>query len=270
MSDNFFVILCLIGLIAIGIYIPLTLAAERKLEGLRELRERARADFETARGTIHLRLLTTIQNTLQQQIQDAESRLSEQQKALVALDRQQHEELYRTITRQLVLDELHTLPGIGPRLANSILEQVFKGELSDLGKAYLVEGIGPQKQSTIDRWRMEQAKRLPTLLEGGFSGKNSILRRYNQEKSHLNDEIRKVEKVLHDWRTNLSRVNEEVAKLSKVTLQDFEQALAAPDTVSDAINSYQLGTFPPWEPMPDWFVQALEFTDSRDTLSSTN
>jgi hypothetical protein len=146
---------------------------------------------------------------------------------------------------------------------------VFNDNLSDLSRAQLVDGIGPQKQSAIDLWRRNLVNRLPALLAGDFPGKNDILRRYAQEISHLEADITKNEAVLDESRAILAHVNKEIGWLSTVRSRDFERTMTIQHANSDTLNHYLLGSFPPWEPMPDWFALALEIIGSSDmTLTS--
>ena len=229
-----------------------------KVRLTKDMRRQAQADYDTARGTAHLRLLQTAQKTLQTQVYQNERHINEHNTTLKDALARRDTELRRALVHHLVEDEFHTIPGIGPRLASAVKSQVFRGELSDLRNASLVDGIGPQKQAAINDWLMKAERRLPGLLAADSPAKQEITRRYQAQKERLTSEIAAAEARNRQLADILKPVDKEIGRLSAVSVRDFESMLADPTTGADKVNRYLLGSFAPWEPMPDWFARALE------------
>lgn len=234
-----------------------------KVRLTKEMRKQAKVDYNTARGTIHLQLLRTAQTTLKSRVEEIERQLLSHKLALASSDQRRDDELLQTLVRHLVETELATLPGIGPRLASAVKKQVFRGNLSDLRNASLVDGIGPRKQITINDWLTNAERRLPGLLAAGFPRKQEINGRYEAERKRLTREIAADEASLRQQADILVLVNEEIARLSVVSVREFELVLADPATGADKVNRHLLGSFAPWEPMPEWFAQALEVSGQQ-------
>ncbi|WP_343400668.1 hypothetical protein [Promineifilum sp.] len=229
---------------------------KRKLD--KKLRQQAKADYDTARGTAHLRLLQPAQETLQQRLSLTEKTLTARKQALANVANQWDTELRRVVVDQLVEAELLGVSGIGSRLATAIIQQVYHGNLNDLRFAQQVEGIGPQKQTAINTWLSNVEQRLPALLAASTPAQKEINARYEAERERLTREIALTEVARHEQSELLAQVNNEIAGLSAVSTRDFEFLLANPNADAEKVNGYLLGAFAPWEAMPDWFNQALE------------
>jgi hypothetical protein len=226
---------------------------------IKDRRKQAQIDYDMARGTVHLQLLRPAQVELARQLDQTEAVLRNLKQTLANSDQRHDTELRQALVRHLVETELHTLPGIGPRLAGVIKEQAFHGELNDLRDASRVEGIGPQKQAAIDNWLATTQSRLPSLLAADFPHKQGITSRFQAERDQLARDIVTAEATRRQQAGLLDLVNKEITRLSSVSVRDFESMLTTPTAAgTQKVNRYLLGAFPPWEPMPDWFAQALE------------
>lgn len=98
---------------------------------------------------------------------------------------------------------------------------------------------------------------MPELLVADFPRKKEITQRYQAERERLNGEIATAEASHKQQAGLLVHVNDEIGRLSAVSARDFEAAMADQTAYTDKVNLYLLGSFAPWELMPDWFAQAL-------------
>lgn len=224
----------------------------------KEFRERARRDYEDARGTLHRRMLLDAEPYLQTEARAAQKRKIALKDETHRLESEREAELHRAVVRPIVERELATLPGIGPRRAEAIIEQVFTGHLDSLRLAFRVEGIGLQKQAAINAWIEDQARRLPELINGAFPEKAGIVAYYGQALREKKAELDRAQALESSRREALQKVYEELGWLMDVRLYDFEMAYAEGIVSGEKVARYLLGVFPPWEPMPDWFGRALE------------
>lgn len=233
--------------------------ARPKIKIPKALREQARADYEAARGTTHRRLLVDAEPRLQREARAAQKRVEALLKERAALEVARDAELERALIEPIVEAELPGLPGIGPRLAGAILAKSFTGRLSDLRQAASrVDGIGPQKQATIDAWVDQQQDRLSLLLNQPFPGKSEIEAHYQPRLNDLSRTLTQAQEAAQNRVAVLQRVYQALAWLIPVGLTDFEWVMAGDGKRQPQVTRFLLGIFPPCEPPPDWFVAALE------------
>lgn len=224
----------------------------------KEYRERARIDYENARGTIHRRLLLDAEPHLQRKARDAHKRVVALEDEVRGLESARDAEMRRAVTRPLVARELATLPGIGRRMAEAIQKQVFNGDLESLRWSFQVDGIGPQKQATINAWIDQRTMLLPGLLNGAYPEKAWIAARYDQEIPARHTDLSKAKAHENECRSVLEQVYNALDWLMTVTQRDFEMAYADTSGAQGPIARYLLGVFSPWDTMPDWFARALD------------
>lgn len=232
-------------------------AKQAKVKIDKALRGQAHADYQAARGTAHRQLLLDAEQRLQIQFQKGLKFVTMLKNELAGLEAAHQMALRQAFVEPLVKRELPALPGIGPRLAEAIMTQVFKGNLEDLRHASFIDGIGPQKQATLNAWVAKQLGALPGLLNENFPGKEEInvsyARRLDAQRASLN----KAEAHTLDLRNMLERVYRELKWLIAISPFDFEAAFAEGGSRHSNLERYILGCFPPWEPMPDWFAAAI-------------
>lgn len=170
-------------------------------------------------------------------------------------------ELTEALVRHLVQTRLSQIPGIGPTLRAKIIRHVFRGRLSDLHSARRLEGIGSQRQYQISRWAHRMEAQLPRLLQEDFPGKSQILNAHREEL----DERRHQGATTQQWVTKLQELQKQIdaalADLTAVTWHDFLQALVEPGDPPEKIRRHMSGVFAAWEPMPDWFREALSLKE---------
>lgn len=229
-----------------------------KLSPNRKIHERARLDCENARGTIHRQLLLNAEPNLQAVTRKAHKQVIALEGMIGQLESERDTELRKAVVRPIVDKELATLPGIGPRLATAIQSQIFTGTLESLRQASQIEGIGPQKQATINNWIDDLLLRLPDLLNGPFLYKAEITARYTHEIREKKAELNKARAYENDLRKTLQQLYDELDWLMGVTSHNFEMALSGNNEQHECLSRYLLGVFPSWEQMPKWFARALE------------
>ena len=203
-----------------------------------------------------MRLLKQVNERLDAQIGEAETRLGQLRKEIAEIQSRRASDLQKALIDYLVTTELPALPGIGQNLASAIRSQLYRGNLENLLGASRVAGIGTKKEATINKWVYEQKRLLPNRLTGDFPGKADIITRTNQQIESRQASTPALEQTIAMCRQLNEPVERELAWLSKVSVSDFRKALKGSDSQTDRLNRYNLGVFAPWEPPPDWFVAA--------------
>jgi len=103
----------------------------------------------------------------------------------------------------------------------------------------------------------EYEARTPDLLEASFPGKAGINKDFRGRIAANQKTMDQIEarQVVLDRRVD--RLLEELKKLEEISERDFVAALVDPEQASDKLDEYIRGVFAEWEPMPDWFRDAM-------------
>ena len=225
------------------------------------LRHQAKEDYRRARGTAQQQMLEESSILLQAQLKRAIETHREAEHAYKQAVLERDRELTEALVRYLVQTQLSQIPGIGPTLRAKIVRHVFRGRLSDLHSARRLEGIGSQRQYQISSWAHRVEAQLPRLLKEDFPGKSQILNVHREEL----DERRHQVVTIKQWVTKLQELQKQMdaalAGLTAVTWHDFHRALLESDDPPENIRRHMSGVFAAWEPMPDWFREALSLKE---------
>lgn len=242
--------LALLGIlfaIALNIYDP-------KKRRRRLLRQQARIEYASARGTAHLAILMQAHDRLSLQLKAAKKAFDEGQAALNKLQQAQQTELYRLIDTQIVQAHIMEIPGIGQRLAGQMISRVFQSRLSDLRRSQqYIQGIGESRQVQINTWILYWENQRPKLLEQGFVGKDAVIASYAEKIRSAATKAQKLQRQKEQVQANYEKAGELIQELKKVSATDFQRAIFGAHQNDPAIRGYLNGVFPEWEPMPAWF-----------------
>lgn len=163
--------------------------------------------------------------------------------------------------RHLVEYRLQEIYGIGPQRKAAILQQVFRGKLSDLQHvSKVVPGITPKIQDEINRWVALYQKALPDLINQDFPGKASVDARYCPEIESLERLKHTLESENRPLQEKLKRIDEELVWLNQITPDTFLKSLRRPEQVNPELERYLYGVFAEWEPVPEWFREIVSFS----------
>lgn len=225
----------------------------------RALGRRARIDFESARGAVHLELMCEARNRLEADERREQSALASAKRLKAGWAAGRDDQLRAALEDHVLDTKLRTIPGVGQWLETSL--QVYaksKGGLNALRHAEgHVPGIGPTRQMEIIFWLDALNGRMPDLLAGDFPGKAVIIAQAATELAELDVEIQKRTSNLAGIRAQLDKLKEEIEPLGQVTLAAFRQALEDPQAATEAVERYMRGAFAEWEPVPDWFKEVV-------------
>lgn len=219
----------------------------------RQLKKLATRDYKQARGTAHRLLLEQAASALNAQIVDYQRQIDGAKRQMKFDIAQRDTELTQALVRWLVENHLQEAPGIGESLKRDIIHTVFNGNLADLRRAYLVPGIGQQKQQYINQWIRHYEAQIPIRLQQHFPGKQEIERKYQKAIEEQVQLIRAAERAQDEPRARLVPIDRELRWLKEIRAKDFVRAYLEPDREWEQLDRYQIGVFAEWEQMPDWF-----------------
>jgi biopolymer transport protein ExbB/TolQ len=240
------VLLCVLVLLVNVLVFPSILARSR-------LVSRTRRDYEQARGTQHLRQIRDSLEILNKKLKSLEQEKQKLNSSLRRVEPERRDRLSRALCRRIVETQLTEVDGIGPTLRDRIISYCFDGTLDSLLDAYLVHGVGQQKQWAIQRWVAQRKRELPARMSQDFPGKKRINAEYNRLRQNLEKKLREAEEKLEAMRQLQTAATAEEERLSRVTAAHFLQAHQQDTEASEAVDQYLQGTFAEWASMPDWF-----------------
>lgn len=218
----------------------------------RLLKKQAEQDFQNARGYEHLAQMKKARKELETHTKTANSNLKQLQNELAQIDMAQEQEL-RAILTKWIIDQITEVAGIGPQLANRIISQVFVNDLSDLRRAHMVDGIGDERQWSINQWVREKEHQIPAMLAGDFPGKQQIIEKNQTHRQNLNQQIESQQAVAHEIEKKIEILRPYIEKLEKVSADTFWDAFQNPTSSSGEIDQFIKGIYAEWEEPPDWY-----------------
>jgi len=220
---------------------------------------RANRDYTVARGTAHLKQIDHALRNLRSRIEHLREQLSELQTQISHLRFEIKDNLKRALLSKLVSERLKEVPGIGPALAQEILDRCYDGTLESLSRAYLyVRGIGEKRQLAINEWVQLVKSQLPTLLNQDFPKKAEIIEYYQARITRLERTKKSLEEKLSELYAFQRQVTEKVQWLRTVSPAHFARTYQGDEEARDLVLRYLLGVFPPWGEAPEWFKRLLE------------
>jgi len=219
------------------------------------LRAKAREDYAQARGTFHLEQLRGMLEEVEEELSTIDTRIKELERERARRSTERDNKLFRTAVEWVVTNRLPEIPGVGDRLARSIVVCCFDGTLESLRTAHRIDGVGYARQAAIDNWIFAQRTRIPQLVKNGFPGKAEIIDRYEPEQQRLTDELKGLSSKRRDVVSRRDRIRKEIERLSRVTAEDFYSAHLGDRAAQRAAEEYLLGLFAEWEQPPQWFRQ---------------
>jgi hypothetical protein len=145
------------------------------------------------------------------------------------------------------------------RARERVNKQVFNGSLDSLRNSWRVHGIGQNRASEINYWVIQKKRELPRIINGDFSGKTSIVKRFDTKIYDYELKIRSKTRDRDNLLVVKKPVQESYAYLSKTTKSTFVKSYNGDKESSEQIMDYHLGAFLDWYPIPDWFKKAEKY-----------
>lgn len=225
----------------------------QKNRKLRLLKKIAADEFKNARGTAHLNMLYQLANKLEGKLRSMKFDINTTSNNLLEIETLRITEMRKVLEKSIVHNYLGSIPGIGQSFIAQLESNVFKSNLSDLRRSYmLVRGIGNARQTEINKWITTWENKIPQLLIGDFPGKHDIAHKYESKIKSLNENISDLKNKIEIIEKRFSKVQELRKQLASVTVNDFIKAIVS-DENDIKIQNYMNGLFPEWEPVPKWF-----------------
>lgn len=234
-----------------------------------QLRELVKQEYEQARGTSHKRLLHAAKISFERKIQLLSQDINSARQQKEAINQNYRQSLEKTLVKIIVHEHLEDVPGIGAQRKVQILQHVFKGSLSDLSRAYLLQGVGQQTQQALNAWVASYQRDLPQLLKGNFEGRAEIDQWYQPQIEKAEQQLTNLLQQQKTLGEKVDRIAEELKWLDAITQKDFYNALKNPEHSTANLNKYVRGVFGEWEPMPDWFREAIDNVEPAQSSEST-
>jgi len=166
--------------------------------------------------------------------------------------------------RRYVEAQFKNIPGIGPKIRDKILREVFHGRLEDLRNAHRVRGVGESRQQAINVWL---AKATVAARAGTYSDEATNARiqaEYADRVGPIEDEVAELKRRCTELDAYGQQILAGYKRLSAVSDRHFVRALMAPGMPAIQVPDFYLtGLFAEWEPEPDWFRQAVDLAEGR-------
>jgi hypothetical protein len=222
----------------------------------RKLHAWAEQEYRNSRGTSHLGMLRNSHKVLTEKRNKYQLESSNLNLELIDNNKTEQIECENAIVHDLVMHHLN-IPGIGPSLAQQIQRSVFRGKLEDLRIHKLLMELGQNRQKAITSWVNLQSTRIPELQDSGFPGKLEIQEKYRRKNQLLKDNISSIESEIVRLNILIDIIEKEIKRLDRISIHDFRDAIIDKSIDQSALEHYVTGVFAEWEPMPDWFRDAL-------------
>lgn len=222
-----------------------------------QLLRRAGSDYHECRGTEHARLLRqgidrheAAVHLLRHEIPQVDAR-EEADRRLEA------DEIWAALLRHTVAERLIEIPGIGPKLRDTLLAECFDGTLESLERVGDLAGVGEEKAASIHRWVHEQRKTLPRQTDAPFPERAAIESRHHIIREEIEAERQALLEQLALLEPRLAEAQRELERLSSITVFDFVHAMQGNTAAAERVSTYAMGVYPEWDPAPAWFEGIL-------------
>lgn len=221
------------------------------------MRKQAKAEYVSARGFHHLKLLKSAVKQRSIQIAQLQNEKANWEKKLKSTQVEFQNDLSQALVKYIAKNKLSEVPGIGSVLSDRIYYQVYQGKLSDFRNASNVNGVGQEKQWAIDRWVTKYENALPSLIQKDFPGKRKIEEEYHARIQGIDGQISSNKIVLNNLLVLRDKANKELAWLEKVKPSDFVPGEQTKSSAIERISQFSAGVFPEWEDLPVWFSEFI-------------
>jgi hypothetical protein len=259
--DTFILFLfCLIPLALAGMIFVYFADPNHRKQSL--IRNHARQEYGNARGSMHLKMLIPARNNLKKRSNRIDQMITSKKNEMNAIIKKR-DDVLRLALEKYLFERLFYVAGIGESLKFDIAHRVFQGRLTDLNKAqYLVHGIGESRQYSINAWVKRMLDTIEERMKEDFPGKKEIVTQYRELHQTHKDQLAELENEKSKLMQLLARANQEIERLGKIKVRDFEEALKLPGARSKQIDEFLIGSFAEWEVVPQWFQEIVEVGNS--------
>ncbi len=228
----------------------------KKKQALKRL---AHIEYENARGTAQLKILLVAEKSLKIKLDRTNREIQTAKDSIDQIEKKRSIKLKEAIEREIVINHLTEVHGIGNVLANAIIRKVFRGHIADLRRSsMIVTGIGENKQKSINYWIVQYEKKIPIMLGSDFPGKKEIIANIQQEIIEIKNNIEVLISLRERLNPMIMKSQNVISQLKKVSEEDFILSFLSSSINNENLDSYQRGVFAVWEPVPDWFTDILK------------
>lgn len=226
---------------------------------VRALKKLAAQEYLAARGTSHLKILRAADAELRTKYNELDIKKQQAKIELDKLKEKLNKDLQLELENFIVRNYLTQVPGIGKQLSQKIIRQVFRGHLDDLRKAStIVQGIGENKQQMINRWISKYQRMNPKSFVPPHPEREKIVIEGEKEISKQRKKIEDLKQQKAIIAEKINVLTGAIKELSETKEVDFLQARLSAENATKKVEKYQNGVFSEWEPIPEWFKEAIE------------
>ena len=222
-----------------------------------QLLRRAGVDYHECRGTEHVRLLRQGVDRHEAAIHLLRHELPQIDARLEADRRLEADEIWASLLRHTVSERLIEIPGVGPKLRDTLLTECFDGTLESLERVEDLAGVGEEKAAAIHQWIKTLRAKLPEQIHEPFPQRVEIEARHLAIREAIGAERSALLERLAVLEPRLEQAQRELERLSRITVFDFVHAMQGNTAAAQRVSTYAMGVFPEWDPAPDWFEGIL-------------
>ncbi|MHA1449150.1 MAG: leucine-rich repeat domain-containing protein [Candidatus Hodarchaeales archaeon] len=225
---------------------------------------KARSEYKKSRGYIHKQILLECRKNIIKRKKKEILKKKNLYYQIDVLQRDKEVELIRTLTEELIESEVENAYSIGPVIQERIARCNRFKSLDDLHKARrYIYGVGAAKQYYISLWVESTKRQFPELLKKDFSGKRTLIRKYENKVTVIKKEIRRIDKEINRLKSLIDMIDTNNNSIGEIKPKHFRQLYKGNNELKLPIMRYQKGLFPELRPLPDWFDEILiEFASS--------
>lgn len=222
-----------------------------------QLLRRAGSDYHECRGTEHVRLLRQGIDRHEAAVHLLRHELPQIDARIEADRRLEADEVWSALLRHTVSERLLEVPGIGPKLRDTLLAECFDGTLGSLERVEDLAGVGEEKATSIQHWVHGLRATLPHQTHAPFPGREEIETRHHAIREEIEAERQALLTRLAELEPRLKKAQGELDRLSGVTVFDFVHAMQGHTAAAERVSLYAMGVYPEWDPAPAWFEGIL-------------
>ena len=232
-----------------GLYWISQPARRRKLA----LQRRALDDYKSARGTDQKILLGKALGPAKASLRELNQKIDSLEDEASSAKQQCVEDYLAHLEAKIVEEEFGKLPGVGPKLRQNILGEVFHGRLNDLRNASRVRGVGASRQQVINDWIAQCRARISGGSYTDAEAKARFKHMYREQVAALGAQRAQLEAQHKALSGAIQQAEHAFRRFEAVRLDHFQKALTTSKPAALVPDWYFQGVYAAWEPVPDWF-----------------
>lgn len=227
---------------------------------LHTIKNIATNDYYSSRGYYHLNLINKNLPILEEKIRVIEKNLNKKLSILKSYEYQMEKDIKYNAYYYLIKRDLPKYPGLNRKIVESILKNVFDGDIKSLYRCdSLLKGIGAKKQEQINLFISYALSINP--MEINFPNRELISSKYKNLIENLNFEIKNLSLKISELKEIRENAIKNKILLENVKIEDFLNILENKNFDYNKINNFINGVFSEREEMPTWFKKLINIEE---------